>query len=99
MQIPKKFTLGTLAYTVELKPTVNKGIWGRVWLDAGHIAIATHSQRKPRAVTGPKGIGCTFWHETVHAILYDMGNSLYKDEVFVQAMASRLAQICETAEV
>lgn len=99
MQIPKKFTLGTLTYTVTLKPHIAPGVWGRAWLDAGHMAIATHDRRKPRVATGSKGIGCTFWHETMHAILYDMGNPLYTDELFVQAVAARLAQICETAEV
>jgi hypothetical protein len=40
-----------------------------------------------------------FWHETVHAILHDMGHRLRDDEKFVDAFAKRLTQIVSTARV
>lgn len=99
MEIPKHFTLGTLRYTVKLKPTLPRGIWGRAWVNAGHIEISTHDRGKRRPTTGVKGTGTTFWHEVTHAILYDMGNPLYKDEAFVSAFSAKLGQIVDTAEM
>lgn len=99
MQIPKAFKLGDMHYTVSMKPTIGGGIWGRCWLDAGHIEIATTSKRKPRPTTGSRGLGVTFWHEVTHAILSDMGNPLYKDEAFVTAFSKKLGQVVETAEM
>lgn len=99
MQIPKKFQLGSVQYTVRLKPKLPRGIWGRAWLDIGHIEIATHPEGKPRPETGHDGLGCTFWHEVTHAILFDMGNPLYKDEAFVNAFSKKLSQVIETAEL
>ena len=99
MQIPKAFTVGTLRYTVTLKRSLPRNMWGRAWLDYGHVDIATHDQGKPRAATGVKGIGTTFWHEVTHAILYDMGSPLYKDEAFVTAFSNKLGQVVDTAEL
>jgi hypothetical protein len=39
----------------------------------------------------------TFWHELTHAILYDMGNDLTRNEKFVTAFADRLNQAIKTA--
>lgn len=40
----------------------------------------------------------TFWHETVHAILYAMGESdLSSDEKFVDKLASLLHQVIKTS--
>lgn len=99
MKIPKAFTVGTLRYTIEVKPQLSRGMWGRAWLDTGYIEISATHKGKMRPVTGSKGIGCTFWHEVTHAILYDMGHPLYKDEAFVTAFSNKLTQVVETAEL
>ena len=39
----------------------------------------------------------TFWHEVVHGILYDMGSSKFKDEVFVDGIATRITQVISSA--
>lgn len=98
MKIPKSFRLGDAHYTVSIKRSIKGGVWGRAWLESHHIEIATHWKRKPRPETGSRGVGVTFWHEVTHAILYDMGNSLYNDEAFVSAFAKKLGQVIETAE-
>lgn len=98
MEIPKAVTVGTLQYTIVMKRKMPKDIWGRSWLDLGRIEIATHLNGVPRPTTGVKGLGTTFWHELTHAILYDMGNPLYKDEAFVTAFSNKLGQAVESAE-
>ena len=40
----------------------------------------------------------TFWHELTHAILYDMGSELNKDEKFVTAFSNRLNQAILSAK-
>lgn len=39
----------------------------------------------------------TFWHELLHAALHDMGHPLYDNELFVDALAKRLATASLTA--
>jgi len=41
-----------------------------------------------------------FWHETIHTCLYDMGVPVQDhDEKFVQALAVRLTQVSNSAEL
>lgn len=35
----------------------------------------------------------TFWHEAVHGMLYEMGSSKYKDEAFVDELATLIQQV------
>lgn len=98
MNIPKAFTVGNVRYTVTLKPNLPRNCWGRTWLDGGVVEIATHPRRKARQTTGYTGLNTTFWHEATHAILYSMGNPLYKDEAFVNAFSIKLGQLIESAE-
>lgn len=98
MDIPKTFKVGTMHYTVHLKPSMTKNTWGKTWVDLGVMHIRTRYDNAPRPVTGPKGINTTFWHEVTHCILYDMGHPLYSDEAFVTAFSKKLNQVIETAE-
>jgi len=41
----------------------------------------------------------TFWHETVHAILYDMEHKLWRNEKFVTEFSKRLNQVIHTAKL
>ena len=98
MKYPKKFKVGKKKYQVDIWPTiVTPPANGRIFFDTGVILLATHS-----AYTGkPLSAGerdTAFWHETVHAILHDMGSRKNHDEAFVQGMARRLEQIVRTAE-
>jgi hypothetical protein len=98
MNIPSRFLLAGKEITVRLRRAVGRGLLGRMWLDVGVMEIATHHKGKLRPLRGPYGLPQTFWHESVHAILYAMGNPLYKDEAFVNAFATLLTQAIETAE-
>ena len=40
----------------------------------------------------------TFWHETIHAILEDMGHELCENERFVTAFANRLSDAIDSAK-
>jgi hypothetical protein len=40
----------------------------------------------------------TFWHEVTHAILYDMGDPLWKNESFVTKFSGRLDELIKTAK-
>lgn len=99
MKIPKRFTVGYKKYTVQTPPQIAKHVWGRTYLDAGIMKIATHPDKRKRKLNGSDGQHETFWHEVVHTILYDMGHTLNKDEAFVTAFSSKLNQIIESAEL
>lgn len=99
MRIPKSFVVGNKKYTVQTPPQIAKHVWGRTYLDAGVMKIATHPDKRKRKLQGCNGQHETFWHEAVHTILYDMGHPLNKDEPFVTAFSQKLNQIIETAEL
>jgi hypothetical protein len=101
MQIPKSFVVGNTPYTVKMVPEIgrNRNVWGTTWLDSGLVNVAHSPKKKQRALHGHGGQHETFWHEVTHAILYDMGNPLYKDETFVNAFSMKLNQIIETAKL
>lgn len=96
MSIPKKFKVGRRAYDVYLTRHIAPRITGRIYYDLKKVLIATHDvhrmPRTPRAQTG------SFWHETTHAILHDMGHALHTDEQFVTAFSTRLNQIVHSAK-
>jgi hypothetical protein len=101
MKIPKTFTIGNKTYKVDVRPQISdKNIWGRAHLSAGVILVATHPMEavEPRPLLGHDGQHQTFWHESTHAILYDMGHKLYRNEAFVEAFSQRLNQMIETAK-
>jgi len=99
MDIPKTFKVGTMNYTVHLKPSMTKNTWGKTWVDLGVMHIRTRFDNAPRPVTGPKGINTTFWHEVTHCILYDMGHDLCDNERFVIAFANRLSSAINSAKL
>lgn len=98
MVIPKSFTVGSTPYTVKVVPSLGDS-WGRAWLDTGVIKVAANYKKKKRKMHGHGSMHETFWHEATHAILYDMGNPLFKDEAFVTAFSMKLNQIIETAKL
>lgn len=89
MVIPNKFKLGRKTYTVKSVRRVSPAHTGRVYPEAGLIKIGDDSPDKP----------LTFWHEVTHAILHDMGDARWADEVFVTKFSRRLSQIVRTANV
>ena len=93
MKIPKSFKLGKDAYRIRLAPVVGT-LRGRTHPVMRTIELSTHYRGAPRVAID---IAETFWHETTHCILYDMGHPLWSDEAFVTAFSKRLNQIVHTA--
>lgn len=97
MLIPYTFKLGPMEYRVKQLPELRGQAKGWWYPYNGVIHIATHRMGRQRPQRQKVH---TFWHETVHAILHDMGNhALRDDEKFVDAFAKRLTQIVYTARV
>jgi hypothetical protein len=98
MKLPTKFTVGKTQYIVQTRAKMTGRTVGAAWVEVGVIHVRTQFQRKVRPDYGVEGQHETFWHETTHAILYDMKHALWDDEVFVTQFARRLAQVIETSE-
>lgn len=88
--IPRRIRVGTRMYSVDIVQSMQRSRdLGRIWYESGTVHIL---KRKPEQMCD------TFWHEMVHAILYDMGHRLYNDEKFVTEFAGRLAKAIKSAE-
>lgn len=91
MDLPKKIKVGDRWYSVEIVETMERRAqMGCVYYGTGEIEVATKSNVTNKRYTD-REISDTFWHELTHAILYDMGSHLYKNEKFVTRFADRLA--------
>lgn len=96
--IPYRIRVGDKLYSIDVVRSMQrKREMGRVAYDAGSIQIGEVSN-----VTGRKysdiQMSETFWHELVHAILYEMDNQLHKDEKFVDEFAKHLARAIRSAK-
>lgn len=98
MMIPNSFKLGRVTYRVEQPYTLYLGRLGEVHYTPAIIRVAFAVGQTPKGRT-PRQRAETFWHETTHAILHDMGNLLYKDEKFVTEFSRRLNQVVHTARL
>jgi predicted SprT family Zn-dependent metalloprotease len=98
MQLPRKIKVGDRWYSVEIVETMQRRTqMGRVYYGTGAIEVATKSNTTDKPYTKAE-VSDTFWHELTHAILYDMGSSLYKNEKFVTRFANRLSKAINTAK-
>lgn len=97
MQLPRKIKVGDRWYSVEIVETMQRRAqMGCVYYGTGAIEVATKSNTTDKPYTKAE-VSDTFWHELTHAILYDMGSSLYKNEKFVTRFANRLSKAINTA--
>lgn len=98
MEIPKKIRVGRRWYTVEVVDQMKtRGQMGRVdYPPQQHIRLALRSNKTGRSFKQEE-VSDTFWHEVMHAILYDMDSRLYADEKFVTSVASRLTAAINSA--
>lgn len=97
MQLPRKIKVGDRWYSVEIVETMQRRAqMGCVYYGPGIVEIATKSNTTNKPYSKSE-VRDTFWHELTHAILYDMGSTLYKNEKFVTRFASRLAKAINTA--
>jgi hypothetical protein len=98
MNLPRKIKVGDRWYSVEIVETMQrKAQMGCVYYGVGEITVATKSNTTNRPYSKNE-ISDTFWHELTHAILYDMGSTMYRNEKFVSRFASRLAKAINTAK-
>lgn len=99
MIIPKSFVVGPSRYDVlEVEVLDKPPSFGRIDTLAGKIYLARKDteNRLYRVAQRQEA----FWHEALHAIYVDMGVPLHKhDETLIDALAKRLTQVCNTAEV
>jgi len=95
MKIPKQIKVGQKWYTVEQPPVLGLSY------QQGNINYAKATMCIAKLVNGkalsPGARSEVFWHETIHAMLYDMGSPLHKNETFVEALAVRLQGVINSA--
>jgi len=95
--IPKLMRIGQKKYSIEVVEAMLEKSWkGAVNYDKRHIRVGQRSNLTGKPFTSEQ-VDETFWHEVTHAILYDMDNSLYRNERFVNEFSKRLAQAIKTA--
>jgi predicted SprT family Zn-dependent metalloprotease len=98
MDLPKKVKVGDRWYSVEIVETMQrKATMGHVYYGTGLIEIAKRSNTTNEAYDNEE-INDTFWHEMTHAILYEMGSTLHKNELFVTRFANRLSRAITSAK-
>lgn len=93
MQIPVKFKIRNVAYTVQPFTCYGR-VQGTFIPACRHLWVATQHKGKARK---SQDIAETFWHEVTHAILRDMDHPQWDDETFVTAFSKRLTQVIYTA--
>ncbi len=99
MQIPKAFKLSNRKYNVHFTQAMpGRGHMGEVDYALRKVTIATNSNLTGRSFKTEE-IDDTFWHEVTHAILKDMGHSLWNNERFVTRFANRLTEVVNTAQL
>ncbi len=98
LKLPKKVQVGDRWYSVEIVETMQrKAQMGYVYYGTGEIEMAKKCNVTNKPYSADE-VNDTFWHELTHAILYDMGSSLYKNERFVTRFANRLSKAIKTAK-
>ncbi len=98
LALPRTIRIGKQRYSVDVVETMlNKGDMARVFYDKRKIQLAKRSNSTGRKYTR-KEMNDSFWHELVHAILYDMDeHTLNKNERFVTEFAKRLNDAIDSA--
>ena len=96
--IPYRIRVGEKLYSIDVVESMRrKNTMGRTYYDMERIEIAKQSNTTGRRYTQEE-IDDTFWHELVHAILYEMQHRLYDDEQFVTEFAGHLAKAIKSAK-
>ena len=96
--IPRLIRVGNKRYSVEvIEALLDKQKVGRIQYGEQRIQIGLRNGNTNRKLPAAE-IRDSFWHELVHAILYDMGrHNLNRDDAFVLAFASRLSTAIDSA--
>lgn len=96
--IPRRIKVGDKMYSVDIIQSMQKKRdMGRVWYELQRIQIGQTSNVDGRKYSDIQ-MSETFWHELVHAILYEMGSGLYNNERFVHEFAMHLSRAIHSAK-
>lgn len=91
--LPKTIRIGSARYTVLQPEQCAPDVAGRFFPSQRVIEVA----RRVRKVRTDSQRRETFWHETTHAILFDMNHPLKRNEAFVTAFSRRLSRAIDSA--
>lgn len=95
-KVPKKFTVGSVDYDVNLVDHCGENDDFGLWRSIGTIDISTQADGDE---TSESKRCQTFLHEMTHSILFAMGqNDLNTDESFVNTFSSFLYEAISTME-
>lgn len=96
--LPRKIRVGRKMYTIDILETMlQNGDMARVYYERNRIELGTKSSVTGRKYSR-KEMNDSFWHELVHAILYDMDeHRLNQNEKFVTEFAHRLSEAIDSA--
>jgi len=96
--IPRLVRVGNKRYSVEVvEALLDKQNVARIQYDEQRIQLGLRNGQTNRRLPASE-VQDSFWHELVHAILYDMGrHNLNRDESFVIGFASRLSKAIDSA--
>ncbi len=96
--IPRRIRVGKRQYSIDVVETLlNRSDMARVHYDKKRIEIGKRSGTTGRRY-GRKEMHDSFWHELVHAILYDMDEHILNgNERFVTEFAKRLSEAIDSA--
>jgi hypothetical protein len=98
LTLPRRIRIGKNQYTIDIVETMlNSGGMARVFYDKRQIQIAKKSNKTGRRYARNE-MHDSFWHELVHAILFDMDeHKLNGNEKFVTEFAHRLSEAIDSA--
>lgn len=98
LELPRKIRVGKKMYTIDILETMlQSGDMARVHYDRNRIEVGKKSSVTGRRYSR-KEMNDSFWHELIHAILYDMDeHQLNRNERFVTEFAHRLSEAIDSA--
>lgn len=88
MKIPKRIKIGQVTYKI-LSEDIEGNIQGYHDATKNNREIVLDNKLKGEVLKN------VFYHELVHAILWEMGSELTEEELFVQSLANMLQQVNE----
>lgn len=96
--LPIRLRIGKRTYAINVVNAMKrKGLQGHVSYGTSLIELGLHSNRTGRRYTNDELLH-TFWHEIVHAILYEMDHRLYSNERFVDEFSLLLTRAIKSAK-
>jgi hypothetical protein len=98
LDLPRSIRVGRRRYSIDVVETMlQQGDMARVHYDRKRIEIGQRSNKTGKRFSR-NDLHDSFWHELVHAILFDMDeHRLNRNETFVHEFAKRLAGAVDSA--